>query len=189
MVVRKGQVGAGGSFWWLTIHLLVARYQAVTRQACSIPKRRQKKKFLSLLLSLTSVQAGESLPGGALSDVDNVKEKYRRYDEIIHKLFNWPGIENIAVNDEKQKLVGQVPLLLGSMYLRSWLIQLNRSYIYIDNENIARTGISTLNGHISETVQNFEKLKKIRCNYFSILGLGKWFRNFPQCIFCHFWLI
>ena len=44
---------------------------------------------------------GESLPGGALSDVDNVKEKYRRYDEIIHKLFNWPGIENIAVNDEK----------------------------------------------------------------------------------------
>ena len=64
-----------------------------------------------------------------------------------------------------------MPLLLGSMYLRSWLIQLNRSYIYIDNENIARTGISTLNGHISETVQNFEKLKKIRCNYFSILGL------------------
>ena len=56
---------------------------------------------MSLLLSLTSVQAGESLPGGSLSDVDNVKEKYRRYDEIIHKLFNWPGIENIAVNDEK----------------------------------------------------------------------------------------
>ena len=110
------------------------------------------------------------MPGGSLSDIDNVKEKYRRYDEIIHKLFNWPGIENIAVNDEKYKLVGQVPLLLGSMYLRSWLIQLNRSYIYIDNENIARTGISTLNGHISETVQNFEKLKKIRCNYFSIWG-------------------
>ena len=77
------------------------------------------------------------MPGGSLSDVDNVKEKYRRYDEIIHKLFNWPGIENIAVNDEKYKLVGQVPLLLGSMYLRSQLIQLNRSYKY--NENIAHT--------------------------------------------------
>ena len=40
-------------------------------------------------------------------------------------------------------------LLLGSMYFWSWLIQLNRSYKY--NENIARTGILTLNGHISKT--------------------------------------
>ena len=40
------------------------------------------------------------------------------------------------------------PLLLGSMYFWSWLIQLNRSYEYI--EKIARTGISTLNGHISD---------------------------------------
>ena len=75
-------------------------------------------------------------------------------------------------------------LLLGSMYFWYWLIQLNRSYKYN-----ARTGISTLNGHISDTVLNFEKLKKIRCNYFSILGLDRWFRNFPQCVFGHFWLI
>ena len=74
-----------------------------------------------------------------------------------------------------------------SMYFRSWLIQLNRSYKY--NENIACTGISTLNGHISKTVKFFEKMKKIRCNYFLILGLDRWFRNFPQCVFCHFWLI
>ena len=62
-----------------------------------------------------------------------------------------------------------ISLLLSSMYFWSWLIQLNRSYKY--NENIARTVISTLNGHISNTVENFEKLKKIRCNYFSIFGL------------------
>ena len=55
-------------------------------------------------------------------------------------------------------------LLLGSMYFWSWLIQLNRSYKY--NENIARTGISNLNGYISISVQNFENLKKTRCNYF-----------------------
>ena len=54
------------------------------------------------------------------------------------------------------------------------------------NENIARTGISTLNRHISETVQNFEKMKKIRCNYFSILDLFRWFQNFPQCVFLPF---
>ena len=76
------------------------------------------------------------------------------------------------------------PLLLGSMYFWSWLIQLNRSYKY--NENIARTGISTFNGNISKTVQNFEKMVKIRCNYFSILGLDRWFRNFPKCVFGHF---
>ena len=70
------------------------------------------------------------------------------------------------------------------MYFWSWLIQLNRSYKY--NENITRTGISTWNGHISETVQNFEKMKKIRCNYFSILSLDRWFRNFPQCVFLPF---
>ena len=80
-----------------------------------------------------------------------------------------------------------ITLLLGSMYIWTLLNQLNRSSKY--NKNIARTGISTLNGHISETVQNFEKLKKIRCNYFSILSLDRWFRNFPQCVFCHFWLI
>ena len=44
------------------------------------------------------------------------------------------------------------------MYLRSWLIQLNRSYKY--NENIARTGISTLNGHISETKNDNPKVPK-----------------------------
>ena len=49
------------------------------------------------------------------------------------------------------------PLLLGSMYF--WLIQFNRSYRY--NENIARTGISTLNGHISKPVALREKLRKI----------------------------
>ena len=77
--------------------------------------------------------------------------------------------------------------LLGSMYFWSWLIQLNRSYKYIGK--FACTEISTLNGHISETVQNFEKLKKIRCNYFSILGLDRWFWNFSGVRFGHFWLI
>ena len=76
-------------------------------------------------------------------------------------------------------------LLLGSMYFWSWLIQLNRSYQY--NGKFARTGISTLNSHISKTVTFFEKLKKIMCN--SILGLYRWFQNFLQCVFCHFWLI
>ena len=37
-------------------------------------------------------------------------------------------------------------------------MQLNRSYKY--NENIVRTGISTLNGHISKPVALREKLKK-----------------------------
>ena len=37
---------------------------------------------------------------------------------------------------------------------------------------IARTGISTSNGHISKPVDLSEKLKKIDYNYFSILGLG-----------------
>ena len=50
-------------------------------------------------------------------------------------------------------------LLLGSMYFWSWLIQLNRGYKY--NENIACTGISTLNGNVSKTVIFFEKLRKI----------------------------
>ena len=59
-------------------------------------------------------------------------------------------------------------LLLGSMYFWSWLIQLNRSYKY--NENIARTGISTLNGHISKTVIFFEKWKKILVQLFFNLG-------------------
>ena len=48
----------------------------------------------------------------------------------------------------KQFTLSLVSLLLGSMYLWSWLIQLNRSYKY--NGKIARTGISTLNGHISK---------------------------------------
>ena len=77
-------------------------------------------------------------------------------------------------------------LLSGSMYFWSWLIQLNRGYK--NNETIARTGISTLNGHIWKTVKFFEKLKKINCIFF-IMGLDKWFRNFPQWVFCHFWLI
>ena len=71
-----------------------------------------------------------------------------------------------------------IPLLLGSMYFWSWLIQLNRSYKY--NGKIVRTGISTLNGHISKLVALRKKLKKINCNYISILGLSRWFRNFPQ---------
>ena len=54
------------------------------------------------------------------------------------------------------------PLLLGSMYFWFWLIQLNRSYK--NNGKFARTGISTLNGHISKPVALREKLKKIRCN-------------------------
>ena len=54
-------------------------------------------------------------------------------------------------------------LLLGSMYFWSWLIQLYRSYKY--NGKIARTGISTLNGHIWKPVALREKLKKIKCNY------------------------
>ena len=54
---------------------------------------------------------------------------------------------------------------------------------------LARTGISTSNGHISESVTLRGKLKKINHNYFSILGLHKWFRNFPHCIFCYFWPI
>ena len=70
-----------------------------------------------------------------------------------------------------------ISLLLSSMYFWSWLNQLNRSYKY--NENIARIGISTLNGHISKQAALHEKLKKIRCNYFSILGLV----NFPQLVF------
>ena len=41
-----------------------------------------------------------------------------------------------------QKYEHEQPLLLGSMYFRSWLIQLNMSFKY--NESIARTGISTL---------------------------------------------
>ena len=67
-----------------------------------------------------------------------------------------------------------VALLLDSMYFLAWLIQLNRSYKY--NGKIARPEISTVALH--------EKLKKINCNHFSILGVDRWFRNFPQCIFC-----
>ena len=52
-----------------------------------------------------------------------------------------------------------ITLLLGSKYFWSWLIQLNRSYKY--NENIARTGITTLNGHISKTVALREKIDEI----------------------------
>ena len=82
-------------------------------------------------------------------------------------------------------------LLLGSMYFCSWLIQLNRSYKY--HGKITRTGISTSNDHISKSVALRERLKKINCNYFPILGLGRWFRNFPHflliyvAIFGHFW--
>ena len=78
-----------------------------------------------------------------------------------------------------------ITLLLGSMYSCSWLIQLNTSYKY--NGKFGCTGISILNGHISKPVALCEKLKKMNCNYFSILD--RWFRNFPQCICCHFWLI
>ena len=59
-------------------------------------------------------------------------------------------------------------LLLGSMYFWSWLIQLNRGYKY--NENIACTGISILYPYL-ETGGSTWKMEKIRCNYFSILGL------------------
>ena len=45
------------------------------------------------------------------------------------------------------KATAFLSLLLGSLYFCSWLIQLNRSNKY--NGKIARTGISTLNGHIS----------------------------------------
>ena len=78
-------------------------------------------------------------------------------------------------------------LLLGSMFFWSCLIQLNRSYK--NNGKFARTGIATLNSHISKPVALCEKLKKINCNYFSILGLDWWFQNFQYCVFCHFWLI
>ena len=69
-------------------------------------------------------------------------------------------------------------LLLCSTYFWSWLIQLTKSYK--NNGKIVRTGISTLNGHISKLVALRKKLKKINCNYISILGLSRWFRNFPQ---------
>ena len=57
-------------------------------------------------------------------------------------------------------------LLLGSMYFWSCLIQLNRSCKY--NENIARTGISTLNGYISKQVALREKLKRFKLQSFFI---------------------
>ena len=86
-----------------------------------------------------------------------------------------------------------IALLLGSMHFWSWwklYYSFHLKYIYLKYiGKFIRTGISTLNGHISETVQNFEKLKNIRCNYFLILCLDRWFQNFPQCVFCHFWLI
>ena len=81
-------------------------------------------------------------------------------------------------------------LLLGSMYFRTCSIQLNKSYKY--NGKIAHTGISVSNGQILEPVALCEKLKKINYNYLfnfffnSKLGLDRWFRNFPQCIFCFF---
>ena len=59
-------------------------------------------------------------------------------------------------------------LPLGSIYFWFGLIQLNRSYKY--DGKFARTVISTLNGHISKPVALCEKLKKINCNYFSVLG-------------------
>ena len=67
------------------------------------------------------------------------------------------------------------------MYFWSWLILLNMSYKY--NENIACTGISILYPYL-ETGGSTWKMEKIRCNYFSILGLYFW--NFPQCIFSIF---
>ena len=51
------------------------------------------------------------------------------------------------------------------MYFWSWLIiQLNKSYKHTGK--FARTGILTLNGHISETVQNFEKFEEIKVQLF-----------------------
>ena len=73
----------------------------------------------------------------------------------------------IQQNCMKSKDVSALPL--RSLHFWSWLIQLNRSYKY--NGNFTRTGISTLNGHISKPVALREKLKKINCNYFSIFGL------------------
>ena len=60
-------------------------------------------------------------------------------------------------------------LLLGSMFFWSCLIQLNRSYK--NNGKFARTGIATLNSHISKPVALHENLKNINCNYFLILGI------------------
>ena len=73
-----------------------------------------------------------------------------RYHKTLFSLLSSPPKESL-----------DPPLLLGSMYFWSWLIiQLNKSYKHTGK--FARTGILTLNGHISETVQNFENLKKIR---------------------------
>ena len=67
--------------------------------------------------------------------------------------------------------------LFSSTAVRLHVLLVNRSYKY--NGKFARTGISTLNSHISKPVALCEKLKKISCNYFSILGLDWWFQNFP----------
>ena len=72
-------------------------------------------------------------------------------------------------------------LLIGSMYFWSWLILLNMSYKY--NENIARTEISTLNGHISKTMQNFDKLMVPKFSavrfrpFLDHMGPLKWWRK------------
>ena len=87
----------------------------------------------------------------ASDDYKNFLEEKAKY--VFELLFG--KLQMMGVWHQRKFREIESSLLLGSMYLRSWLIQLNRSYIYIDNENIARTGISTLNGHISETVQNF----------------------------------
>ena len=67
------------------------------------------------------------------------------------------------------------PLLLGSMYCISGLGQFN----WTEQGKIARTGISTSNGHISEPVALRTKFKSsLEPQLFSILGLGR-FWYFP----------
>ena len=84
----------------------------------------------------------------ASDDYKNFLEEKAKY--VFELLFG--KLQMMGVWHQRKFREIESSLLLGSMYLRSWLIQLNRSYKY--NENIARTGIlTTLNGHISETVQ------------------------------------
>ena len=94
----------------------------------------------------------------ASDDYKNFLEEKAKY--VFELLFG--KLQMMGVWHQRKFREIESSLLLGSMYLRSWLIQLNRSYKY--NENIAHTGISTLNGCISKPVALREKLKKIEKN-------------------------
>ena len=75
------------------------------------------------------------------------------------------GFSNIKLSHEIARFALKCGLYDTAVrHFCSWLIQFNRSYKY--NGKIARTGISTLNGHISKPVALREKFKKIKCNYF-----------------------